>query len=533
MDFLLIGGLAAVIIYCVIFVLVWKKGFLKKYSVSPYGPFLMWRTKRGRKAIGRWARFRRGWQAWGDLSILICILTMVAMFILLIFAAVNVRNLPKEYQPQPQMMLGIPGVNPIIPVWYGIFGLAVAIVVHEVSHGILSRVTRIKLLSLGLLFCVVPIGAFAEPDEEELGKAKRRKRMRIYAVGPSVNILFALACALMFSWGFLANAQPREDGVIVTAQLKNSALPTLEYGTEIIDINGTRIHSVSGFDSFPAPKPLEKLDRVMLFQSGKTWETRSVTSGVFIVTTIPDYPANKSGLKSGMVLYSMDNAVIRNNDDFSKFMNSTSKNQVVNIVACENVNGTYRTMNFNVTLADKYEYYSKYSPTANKEEYRDMGFMGISCRFLGVYVDSVDALQKRLAHPLTPSNSPQELVTNGLVFISLPLRGLAPLQSPVTDLYTPSGIFSFMSADMFWILANTFYWLFWINIMVGLTNALPAIPLDGGYVFKDSFSYLIERTKPKWNEKKREYVVRAISYSLSLLILALLVWQLIGPRLRF
>ena len=50
------------------------------------------------------------------------------------------------YSPavSPKMMIGLPGLNPIIPLWYGILALVVAMVVHEFSHGILSRVADVK-----------------------------------------------------------------------------------------------------------------------------------------------------------------------------------------------------------------------------------------------------------------------------------------------------------------------------------------------------------------------------------------------------
>ena len=64
---------------------------------------------------------------------------------------------------------------------------------------------KIKLKSLGVLLCIVPIGAFVEPDEKQMEKISRRDRSRIFAAGLTTNIIFAIICAAIFSWGFMAS----------------------------------------------------------------------------------------------------------------------------------------------------------------------------------------------------------------------------------------------------------------------------------------------------------------------------------------
>ena len=94
-------------------------------------------------------------------------------------------------RPPPEIhlenVIGLPAINPLIPLWYGIFGLAVAILVHEGCHGILSRAQAIAVRSVGLLMFVVPIGAFVEPDEPELRRAPLRQRLRIFSALPSCS----------------------------------------------------------------------------------------------------------------------------------------------------------------------------------------------------------------------------------------------------------------------------------------------------------------------------------------------------------
>jgi membrane-associated protease RseP (regulator of RpoE activity) len=100
----------------------------------------------------------------------------------------------------------------------------------------------------------------------------------------------------------------------------------------------------------------------------------------------------------------------------------------------------------------------------------------------------------------------------------------------MTDLYTVEGPLSVQPAPLFWFSADLLYWLFWLNLMVGLTNALPAGPLDGGYIFKDGLDGLLTRINRGMAQEQREKVVRKITFSLSFFILFLILWQVIGPR---
>ena len=65
--------------------------------------------------------------------------------------------------------------------------------------------------------------------------------------------------------------------------------------------------------------------------------------------------------------------------------------------------------------------------------------------------------------------------------------------------------------------------------MVGIFNALPAIPLDGGYIFRDGISWIIEKLQPHKNEADRDTTAIKVTMTLSVLILFLILWQFIGP----
>src|SRR6266571_2339651 len=253
LDSLLIAG-AAILLWSLLLYGLQKRGPLEPHvlqpSPPPAVPFLMWKTVRGRQLIDRLARPKRFWRVFGDIAIVLVALTMLGTTALLAWEATLVQNAAiRNNPPSPETLLGLPGINPIIPLGYGILGLAVAIILHEFSHGILSRVANIKIRSLGLIFLIFPIGAFVEPDEDELRALPRRDRGRLYAVGPATNILLAVLFATLFSTLILTSVAPVHDGVGIVGFTTNSPAGTagMQANTVITSINNMPVHTYNEF----------------------------------------------------------------------------------------------------------------------------------------------------------------------------------------------------------------------------------------------------------------------------------------------
>ncbi len=402
-----------------------RRGLLEPRGLSvsppPAGPFLMWKTVRGRRLIDRLARPTRFWRAFGDLAIVLVALTMAGTTLLLLWEATLVQTAAvRGNPPSPDLLLGIPGINPIIPIGYGIFGLSVAIILHEFSHGILSRVAKIRIRSLGLIFLIFPIGAFVEPDEEELRALPRHERARLYAAGP-------------------ATVTPVHEGV-----------------------------GIVGF-----------------------------TEG--------GSPAQSAGIEAYTVITEVNNTPVRSYADFRNAMLLVVPGQNVSVMTFNPSNSTYAS--FFVILA---------------------GEPGTGRPLLGIYAMDVAT---DYYHPLTNPDRFGGIPGAALTYISLPFQGRAPIQDPAVRFYKIGGPLAALPAPLFWILVNTAYWLFWLNVMLGATNALPAVPLDGGYIFKDGVEGLVSRLKKGLPTEQRDRIVRGVSYTFALLILGLVVWQLIGPRI--
>src|SRR5437899_9379135 len=208
----------AIVLWSLVLYALQRRGLLEprglQPSPPPAGPFLMWKTVRGRQWIDRLARPARFWRFFGDLAIVLVGITMFGTTLLLLWEATLVQSpAVRGNPPSPDLLLGLPGINPIIPLGYGIFGLAVAIILHEFSHGILARVAKIKIRSLRLIFLIFPIGAFVEPEEDELRALPRHEHARLYAAGPATNMLLAVLFAVMFSSVMMASVTPVHDGV--------------------------------------------------------------------------------------------------------------------------------------------------------------------------------------------------------------------------------------------------------------------------------------------------------------------------------
>jgi membrane-associated protease RseP (regulator of RpoE activity) len=437
-DPLLIAG-AAILLWWLGLYLLDKRKLLEKHNLSLAGPILMWKTQKGRALIDRIARPKRFWRFFGDVSLVLVGLTMVATTALLLWEATLVQSAAvRANPPSPNLLLGLPGINPLIPVGYGIFGLAIAIVLHEFSHGILSRVANIKIRSLGGVFVIAPIGAFVEPDEDELRALPRHDRARLYAAGPATNIILAILFAVIFSTLMMSAVTPIHDGVgIVGYSGENSPAKLVhipEYSI-ITSVNGIEVHTYAQFQA--------EMARVHPNQTITLTVYDSAGYHNFTLTTIPDSQDPQRPL---IGIYGLDVST-----DF-------------------------------------------YHPLSNPD------------RFGGI---------------------PYAILS----YISLPFQGRAPIQDPAIRFYQINGPWSAIPAPLFWLLANTFYWLFWLNAMLGATNALPAVPLDGGYIFKDGLESLVTRVKRGIKTEDRDRIVKQVTYLFAFLILGLILWQMIGPRL--
>ncbi len=437
-----------IFLWIIVEYIIWKSKYyakLDKYNLSFYGPFLMWRTKKGRDIIERASQNKKFCKFYGNLAILIVGGAMVSMTAVLAWVATLVVKIPDRAIIEPHMMLGLPGINPIIPLWYGILGLVVAIIIHEFSHGIMARHADVKVLSLGLTFWIIPMGAFMEPDEEKILKIDAKHRTRMFAVGPASNLIVAAVCAMIFSGLLMGAVGPANNG-----------------------------------------------------------------DGIGITGIVADSPAYDN-LTAGAIMVSFNGTPVQTYGDFSDLVQDTTAGQNVTIDTYHKDTGSD---SITLTMANRYDY-------TDEEEDNGTGYLGVSTQDI-----STDAF-----HPFKGADEQGGIIQSMALYITLPLQRMSPVSEDTSVFYEITGPLSSIPEPIFWVIANSIYWIFWLNLMVGLTNALPAVPLDGGYIFKDWLEGLVKRLKPNMEEEKRTKAIDSTTMFLAFSILFLILWQIIGPRI--
>ncbi|QQG48077.1 MAG: site-2 protease family protein [archaeon] len=143
----------------------------------------------------------------------------------------------------PLANLGLPGINPYLPVVDGWIALIVAMIIHEGAHGVVARSLGLPVKASGLLFFLfVPIGAFVDVDEDALKEAKASHSGRVLAAGAGINLVVGILC-LIILFGLVSSMKPATDGIGVEGVYPNypAAKAGIMAGDFVTAINGVQI----------------------------------------------------------------------------------------------------------------------------------------------------------------------------------------------------------------------------------------------------------------------------------------------------
>lgn len=524
----------------------WSK-LWKRIGVSLYGPIMFFRTKRGLETIARAGSRRRFWRAYGGLCIGVILLSMVLIVLFLFWETYGVLTAPTSPDADG-IRLGPLSIDTVVLGYYLVFGLVVSVLVHEFAHGALASAEKIRLDAVGLLLLIVPLGAFVELNDDDLKKAKRTSRLGVYATGPATNMFAAAICLAVLVWGLGPAIDPISPGALVTDIARDS--PAEIFGlpawSEITEVDGAPMDDSSEFYNFEFDEPGEPVWLTYLHKGDELHI--SVPAGVTITQVHPG-PAYNDGLKPGMIIASLNGTVIRSESQFRSVTENSSYKEPIEITVLTYGYDPDRGIDWfledptiaYINLTSKWLYYYKYYPSLNKQEYENISVMGVSTAPLGVTTEDINYLPRLVSHPFTGDDGDGRIVRSILRFIALPTLGYSPVVSPATDLYQPSGAFSSVPTDIFWVLVNAVYWLFWTNLLVGLANALPAIPFDGGYALRDLLKETAHRSGDRltgfektigrrpiadWQIDHLMWVVTAL---VLLVVIFLVTWPIIDP----
>ena len=320
------------------------------------------------------------------------IITALALFLIISSLFVMVSNVSAREGVKgigPQAVLLIPGLNPYLPITYGLAALFVTIVIHEAGHGIVARVHNVRVDSTGVvLLAIFPIGAFVNIERDELDKISLKQKSAILTAGPLNNMIVAF-----FSLGLL--------------YLVISSLTPIE-GIERNDI------------------------------------------GITIITVNENSLANSIGLTPDSLLTSINGQDMDDIQKLGEILRSNLGN----------------TIEIAWTSHDDVEFLKQVELPPSVPE--NQGILGVTIS--------------------NPSPDPSLTLERYKSFFgSNPIALLLPPTLhqgavPYSDLMSPN-YESSLFGTLYPIIANFLFWIWFINFNVGIFNALPIGPLDGGQLY--------------------------------------------------
>lgn len=388
-----------------------------------YGPIMAIRSRR----VGffdRFTRFHRFFRVYGTFGAFIVIFVSVAMVAMLFYSL----YFTAVYKPEPTAVndprnfFVIPGVNQFIPftiaVWLALF---FTLAIHEFGHAILARVEKLKVSFIGILWCVIPIGAFVEPDETEFEKLKGMPKIRMLGAGITNNMVAGFACFVL-----------------------------------LILLLGLAV---------PLQTPV-------------------------INSVYKDYPADRAGIVPDSIIISINGVPVTTQGEVAEILNTTHPGDQVVIVTEKDG----ESLSHQLTLGSWPENMSQ----------RQSGFMGVT------YYDAA-GIKKVFSGFASPLGFFVMLAIP--IYIILDPTGWGQFLILVND--SANAIAWSVPFPGYWLVVQILFWCAWFNITVGLCNALPLVPFDGGYIFKESVERILE---PRGLMKYSGQIVLMVSYAMLLVL---------------
>lgn len=251
--------------------------FLFRHKLEWQAPLMaLYKTQVGVKAMKYWSEKHRELIKWlGYVGIGVGFTGMIIIVLLLVQGLFKLFFVPDA---PPTISLVIPGftiagTNIAIPLIHGWIALFVVIVVHEFSHGIVSKAHGIPIKSSGILIFGPLLGAFVEPDEKKLLAAPDHVQYSMFAAGPFSNILsWAFFSVIYLLIGFLVLAMTVPAGIELSSVEAGSpaAIAGLTTGMTVIEARGYPVENTEEF--LATLETLRSGDNVSFLADGTNYE---------------------------------------------------------------------------------------------------------------------------------------------------------------------------------------------------------------------------------------------------------------------
>ena len=208
---------------------------------------------------------------------------------------------------------------------------------------------------------------------------------------------------------------------------------------------------------------------VLMITSGLT----PVIDGLYIFDVMEGMPAEDAGLLVGDVFIMVDDMPVTNLENLTAVLEDKNPGDIVR-----------------VTVARGEMWRDRFSTSVKLTEYEGRAFLGVSVG------EILTERQLRLY---------QKLSTESLFIHFIPptlASGLVPFSGALNSFYTHT------LGENWHILANIFFWLWFVNVNVAIFNALPIHPLDGGRAFKSALKSVLG---PRADEKTVSRLTNAVT----------------------
>jgi len=220
--------------------------------------------------------------------------------------------------------------------------------------------------------------------------------------------------------------------------------------------------------------------------------------GVAAPTTSPvihgiykDYPAYEAGVPQGSVVKTVNGVPVTTRDDIAGILNTTKPGEPVTL----QVEKDALISDYTFTLA-----------SWPADISRPSGFMGVQ------YYDGA-AIKQAIGSMLSPFGVLQFLIIPFDTSTNAQFLRVLAFDSPDEQYYE-------VPFDGYWGVIHLLFWCGWININVGIFNAIPMIPLDGGYILREGVDRLLDRRG--WL-KYAPHIVSTVSYVMLVMLMSLIL----------
>ncbi len=177
--------------------------YMDRKKIKVQGVMVIRKTERGKDFIDGIAKKYK--KMWDTLAVFGIGISILALFVGSMFMLNNslgilrgeIREGVRLVLPWPSSQVEFQPGFLFLPWYFWIIAIISVMVPHELFHGIMCRTENIRIKTIGWFFLLFIPGAFVEPDDNQLKRATRRIKLKVYSAGSFANFLVSLLFALL------------------------------------------------------------------------------------------------------------------------------------------------------------------------------------------------------------------------------------------------------------------------------------------------------------------------------------------------